>query len=253
MSVSVIVPAYNEEARLPATLAATAAFFAGRAEPFDLLVVNDGSRDGTACVVADFARTHPEVAVQCLDYGGNRGKGYAVRHGMLRARGDLRLFCDADLATPPEEYDIVRAAMQNENAQVGIGSRPQLIRQSGQRQPWYREWLGRGFNTAVQALAVPGILDTQCGFKVFTAGAAQEVFSRCRLDGFAFDAEALYVARRLGYAIAEVPVRWQHQDGSKVDMMRDGPRMLRELAAVRRIHRNLKALSTVTPVRPPHS
>ena len=252
MSVSIIVPAYNEEARLPATLAATAAFFAGRGEPFDLLVVDDGSRDGTARAVAAFAEAHPDLSVQCLGYGGNRGKGYAVRHGMLRAQGEMRLFCDADLATPPEEYEVVRAGMQSASAQVGIGSRPELIRQSGQRQPWYREWLGRGFNKAVQFLAVPGIRDTQCGFKVFTAQAAQEVFSRCRVDGFAFDAEALYVARRLGYTVAEVPIRWMHQDGSKVDMMRDGPRMLRELAAIRRLHRNLKALSAVTPARPPH-
>jgi dolichyl-phosphate beta-glucosyltransferase len=253
MSVSIIVPAYNEEGRLPATLAATATFFAQRQTPFDLIVVDDGSQDGTADVVADFSCSHPEWAVQCLRYGVNRGKGYAVRYGMLRAHGDLRLFCDADLATPPEEFEVVHAGMTQMNAEVGIGSRPQLIRQSGQRQPWYREWLGRGFNTAVQCLAVPGILDTQCGFKIFTARAAQEVFSRCRVDGFAFDAEALYVARRLGYTIAEVPVRWMHQDGSKVSMKRDGPRMLRELAGIRRIHRNLKALSTTNPVRPPHS
>ena len=252
MSVSVIIPAYNEEVRLPATLAATADYFAGRGEAFDMIVVDDGSRDATAQVAADFIRARPEVPTQCLNYGGNRGKGYAVRFGMLRAQGELRLFCDADLATPPEEYEVVRAGMHKLNAEVGIGSRPQLIRQSDHRQPWYREMLGRSFNKAVQLLAVSGIEDTQCGFKIFTAQAAQEVFSRCRVDGFAFDAEALYVARRLGYTIAEVPIRWAHQDGSKVDMMRDGPRMLRELAAIRRLHRRLKTLAAPAPVKRPH-
>ena len=252
MSVSIIIPAYNEEVRLPGTLRATAEYFAGRGEPFDIVVVDDGSRDATARVAADFARAHPEISLQYLSYGGNQGKGYAVRHGMLRALGDLRLFCDADLATPPEEYEVVRAGMQHRHAAIGIGSRPELIRQSDQRQPWYRELLGRGFNKAVQVLAVSGIADTQCGFKVFTAQAAQEVFSRCRVNGFAFDAEALYVARKLGYTVAEVPIRWAHQDGSKVDMMRDGPKMLRELAAIRRLHRRLKMIAVPAQAEPPH-
>lgn len=252
MSVSIIIPAYNEEARLPATLSATADYFTGRGEPFDILVVDDGSRDGTGQAVADFARAHPNIPTQCLDYGGNRGKGHAVRYGMLRARGDARLFCDADLATPPEEYAVVIAGMQAQDAEIGIGSRPQLIRQSDHRQPWYREGLGRSFNKAVRLLAVSGIADTQCGFKVFTAQAAQEVFSRCRIDGFAFDAEALYVARRLGYTIAEVPIRWEHKDGSKVDMVRDGLKMLRELMAIRRLHRRLKTLALPAQVKRPH-
>ena len=215
MSVSIIIPAYNEEARLPATLVATAEYFAGRGEPFDILVVDDGSRDGTSEVAAAFARAHPDVSVQCLSYGGNRGKGYAVRYGMLRARGDLRLFCDADLATPPQEYEVVLAGMGALSAEIGIGSRP--LRESNLlvHQPWYREWLGRGFNKAVRLMAVSGIADTQCGFKIFTAQAAQEVFSRCRVDGFAFDAEALYVARKLGYAIAEVPIRGRTKTGPR--------------------------------------
>ena len=240
MSVSVIIPAYNESARLPLTLRATVDYFAGRPEPFDLLVVDDGSTDGTVQTVEEFARQHPEVSIQCLSYGGNRGKGYAVRHGMLRANGDLRLFCDADLATPAEEYEVVRAAMESEGTPIGIGSRPLRKSHLLVHQPWYREWLGRGFNKAVQILAVPGIADTQCGFKVFTAEAATDVFSRCRLDGFAFDSEALYIARRLGYAIAEVPIRWSHKEGSKVSMVRDGLRMLRDLSLIRWTHRHLQ-------------
>ncbi len=250
MSVSVIIPAYNEAERLPLTLKATAEVFAARGEAFDILVVDDGSTDGTASLVAEFAKQHPEYTVQCLGYGGNRGKGYAVRYGMLRATGDRRLFCDADLATPAEEYDVVLAAMSAADTEIGIGSRPLRRSQLLVHQPWYREALGRGFNQAVQILAVPGIEDTQCGFKVWTAQAAEDVFSRCKLDGFAFDSEALFIARRLGYRIAEVPIRWSHKDGSKVSMVRDGLRMLRDLASVRWLHRHLEAISPASTAQP---
>ncbi len=240
MSVSIIIPAYNEEARLSPTLLATAEYFTTRQEPFEILVVDDGSRDKTADTVATFAKAHPDLNVQCLSYGGNRGKGYAVRYGMLHATGDLRLFCDADLATPVEEYEVVLAAMMAEKAEIGIGSRPLRASHLLVHQPWYREMLGRLFNKIVQVLAVSGIADTQCGFKIFTATAAQEVFSRCRLDQFAFDSEALYIACKLGYTIAEVPIRWSHKAGSKVSMVRDGARMIYDLSTIHWMHRSLK-------------
>lgn len=240
MRVSIIIPAYNEAVRLPSTLAATADYFHKRTESFEILVVDDGSTDDTAAVVSAYAACHPELSIQCLSYGGNRGKGFAVRYGMLRAGGDLRLFCDADLSTPAEEYAVVVDAMALAAAEIGIGSRPLRNSHLLVHQPWYREWMGRGFNKAVQLLAVPGIADTQCGFKLFTAQAAQDVFSRCRIDGFAFDSEALYIARRLGYKIAEVPIRWSHKDGSKVSMVRDGLQMLRDLSTIRWMHRTTR-------------
>ena len=245
MHVSIIIPAYNEAQRLPMTLAATAEYFEGRNESFEIFVVDDGSTDSTAEVVADYAKGHPALSLHCLSYGSNRGKGFAVRYGMLQAGGDHRLFCDADLATPAEEDEVVLAAMEQSGADIGIGSRPLRKSHLLVHQPWYREWLGRGFNKAVRLLAVPGIADTQCGFKIFTAQAAQDVFSRCRLNGFAFDSEALYVARRLGYPIVEVPIRWSHKDGSKVSMVRDGLRMLRDLSTIRWMHRMIPQSNTL--------
>lgn len=239
MSVSIIIPAYNEEQRLPMTLATTAEYFANLGDPFDILVVDDGSRDKTAAVVTEYRKKHPEYSVKCVEYGGNRGKGFAVRFGMLKATGELRLFCDADLATPVEEYGVILKAMQQQCADIGIGSRPLEQSHLVVHQPWLRERLGRSFNLAVQALAVPGIRDTQCGFKIFTAQAAKDVFSRCVIDAFAFDCEALLIADRLGYKIAEVPIRWSHKDGSKVNMVRDGSRMLKDLMAIRWLHRDL--------------
>jgi dolichyl-phosphate beta-glucosyltransferase len=247
MSVSIVIPAYNEESRLPATLLAIVEYFQARNEDFEVLVVDDGSKDGTANVVQKYCEQHPDAPVRVASYGGNRGKGFAVRYGMLQATGDLRLFCDADLATPIEEYEIVFDRMKKDGTQVGIGSRP--LRESNLivHQPWYREQLGRFFNKIVQVLAVPGISDTQCGFKIFTAAATQDVFTRCLIDAFAFDSEALLIARRLGYEISEVPIRWSHKDGSKVNMIRDGSRMILDLCQIRWLHRRLKKSKLAQP------
>lgn len=227
---SVIVPSYNEEERLLRTLERLAEYYDAQSYDYDVTVVSDGSKDRTNDIVRDFAATHPKFSL--LDYQPNRGKGYAVRRGMLAATGDLVLFCDADLATPQEETEKLLKAMEA-GADVAIGSRPKADSSLEIRQPWHREMLGRIFNRAVQLLAVKGIDDTQCGFKIFTLKAAQDVFKRCKLNGFSFDFEALLVARDLGYKIVEVPIRWRHQEGSKVVLMRDGPRMLRDLVKLR--------------------
>jgi dolichyl-phosphate beta-glucosyltransferase len=236
MLLSVIIPAYNEESRLLPILNASIAYFDNKFQgQYEILVVDDGSIDDTAKIALDYAAGHSNVHL--LQYGRNRGKGYAVRHGMLNASGQWRLFCDADLATPIEEFDVVHDRMVADKTEIGIGSRPLRESHLIVHQPWYRELMGRGFNKVVQMLAVPGIQDTQCGFKIFSARAAAEVFGLCVLDRFAFDAEALFVARRLGYRISEVPIRWSHKSGSKVSMLRDGTRMIYDLMRIRALHR----------------
>ena len=227
---SVVVPAYNEEDRLPRTLARLDEYYRAQPYAWDVTVVSDGSTDRTEAVVREFAEAHP--GFRLLAYAPNRGKGHAVRVGMLQAEGERVLFCDADLATPQEETAKLMARL-DDGADVAIGSRPLAESRLEVRQPWYRELLGRLFNKAVQLLAVRGIDDTQCGFKLFTRPVAQETFRRCKLDGFSFDLEALMIARDLGLRIDEVPVRWSHQEGSKVVLLRDGPRMLRDLVGLR--------------------
>ncbi len=148
---------------------------------------------------------------------------------MMEVEGDWLLLCDADLAAPIEEVEKLFAA----KAAVAIGSRPLAESKLEIRQPWWREMAGRAFNGAVRALSIRGIKDTQCGFKLFEHKAAKEVFSRCRFDGFSYDFEALMLASALGYRIAEIPIRWSHQEGSKVRLLRDGMRMLRDLVKLR--------------------
>ena len=227
---SVVVPAYNEEERLPRTLRRLHEYYEAQEYEFDVIVVSDGSSDRTGDVVRAFSQDHPHFRL--IEYPANRGKGYAVRAGIFEATGDIILFCDADLATPQEETEKLLAHM-DAGADVAIGSRPLRESKLERHQPLYRELLGRGFNKLVQLLAIRGIEDTQCGFKMFTNGAANAIFRRCKLDGFSFDFESLMVARDLGYKIDEVPIRWSHQEGSKVVLLRDGPNMLTDLVRLR--------------------
>jgi dolichyl-phosphate beta-glucosyltransferase len=213
-SLSIIVPAYNEEQRLPSTLDAIAQYLrSGDWEFSEIVVVNDGSRDGTAAVAR-------RAGGRVLENPGNRGKGYSVRHGMLEAAGDWALFCDADLATPMEELEKLWRIAGNENAPVAVGSRALDRSLIGVHQPWRREALGRVFNCMVRAVTGLPFRDTQCGFKLFERAAAREIFSRQRLDGFGFDVEVLYIARRLGYRVLEVPVRWNDVAGTTVSARR---------------------------------
>lgn len=226
----VIIPAFNEEVRLGHTLERLAEYYSSQPYTWHVTVISDGSTDGTNELVESFASRNPNFSLHA--YSPNRGKGYAVRTGILAAEGELLLFCDADLATPQEETEKLLVHMR-EGADVAIGSRPLKDSNLERRQPIYREVLGRAFNATVQLLAIKGIKDTQCGFKMFTHAAAQAIFSRGTMDGFSFDFEALMIARDLGLRIDEVPIRWSHQEGSKVVLMRDGPRALRDLIKLR--------------------
>jgi dolichyl-phosphate beta-glucosyltransferase len=209
---SVVIPAYNEALRLPATLARLRAHLAGKGVPYEIVVVDDGSSDGTS----EVARA-AGGAVRVLRHEPNRGKGYAVRRGMLAAAGERRLMTDADLSTPIEELAKLEAEIDG-GFDVAIGSRAVAGARIEVHQPAYREAMGRFYNVLVQALLLPGLADTQCGFKLFTAGAAGAAFGACRLDGFSFDAEALYVARRRGLRVAEVPVVWRNDAATRVGL-----------------------------------
>ncbi len=233
---SIVIPAYNEASRLSCTLQTVRDYLKERFERFEIIVVNDGSADETQAIASDYAQNAPDIRV--LGYNVNRGKGYAVRTGMLAAEGDAVLFSDADLATPIEEterllkhlsdgYDIVIASRAVPGAELVV------------HQPFYREMGGRVFNRIVQFFLVPGIWDTQCGFKLFRKDVVLPVFGICEDESFAFDLEVLYVARKLGFSIAEVPVRWRHVEGSKVRVVREAFRALATMYRVRKRHRKL--------------
>jgi len=230
-SLSIIVPAYNEESRLPSTLRKIGDYLAGAGwDEVEVLVVDDGSRDGTVAVAESFAAAHPNVRV--LRNPGNRGKGFSVRHGMLAAKGDWRLFTDADLSAPIEELDKLVEATKRDNAQVAIGSRALDRSLIGVHQSGFREFSGKIFNAIMQLAVGLRISDTQCGFKLFRADVAREVFSRQLIERWGFDVEILFIARKRGFRIAEVPVRWDNVEGSKLGVF-NGVTAFGELAQVR--------------------
>jgi dolichyl-phosphate beta-glucosyltransferase len=231
-SISIVIPAFNEERRLTATLTAVLAYLAQRDwRSAEVVVVDDGSADGTARLVREFSATH--AAVRLVQNPGNRGKGYSVRHGVMEARGEWILFSDADLSAPIEELDKLLVAAREGGASVAIGSRAMDRSLIEVHQSGFREMAGRVFNLCMRALTGLPFQDTQCGFKLFEAGAAREVFGRQRLERFGFDAEVLFIARQLGFRMVEVPVRWSHSQGTKVSMFRDSLNMFLDLLRIR--------------------
>ncbi len=229
-----MIPAYNEEQRLPSTLDTVLAYLRHRESdfsPWEVIVVNDGSRDGTAALVRRLAASEPNLRL--LDNPGNKGKGYSVRHGMLEARQEWVLFSDADLSAPIDELPKLFAAVEREQAAVAIGSRALDRSLIGTHQSPFRELGGRFFNLMVQLGTGMRLWDTQCGFKLFRRDAARAVFQRLQLERFGFDVEALFIAQRLGFRIVEEPVRWNHVDGTKVNMLRDSIDMFGDIARVR--------------------
>ena len=228
---SVVIPAYNEEKRLPAYLRKTIAYFDARGEAYEVIVVDDGSHDETVNVVERFQVDAPSVRL--IKLAENRGKGCAVRTGMLETKGTLCLFTDADGATPIRELERLERAITN-GADIAIGSRTARDPTRVVQERVFRKISGSIFNIAVRSLGVTGITDTQCGFKLFRAPVARALFSVLQCDGFSFDVELLFLAQRWKYRIAEVPIQWTEQAGSKVRIVRDSRRMIYDIWTVRR-------------------
>lgn len=216
-SLSIVIPAYNEEKRLPATLDTVSKYLATRDFGLvEVIVVDDGSRDATAAVVTSASTT--DSRIRLLSNPGNRGKGYAVRHGMKESRGDWVLFTDADLSAPIEELDVLVAAVEKEGADGAIGSRALNRSLIGVHQSVFREMSGRVFNLAMRLVTGLSYRDTQCGFKLLSAAVARAVAARQRIEGFGFDVEILYIAKKHGFRIVEIPVHWNNVEGTKVSL-----------------------------------
>ncbi|MEO6906854.1 MAG: dolichyl-phosphate beta-glucosyltransferase [Abditibacteriaceae bacterium] len=234
---SIVVPAYNEEKRLPASLQKIESYLKSRDFSYEMIVVDDGSRDATRTVVSDFAATRPWVRLLHYDtpqgHPLNRGKGYAVRQGVLHSAGRDLLFTDADLSSPIEEMEKLLPPISRGDFDVAFASRALPASILTIHQPWYREWMGRTFNMFVQSVIGTTIRDTQCGFKAFRGEAAKDIFRRAQIDGFGFDTEVLFLAQKLKYRVVEVPVRWQHYDNSRVNPLIAPFSMISELIQVR--------------------
>jgi dolichyl-phosphate beta-glucosyltransferase len=231
VELSVIIPAYDEELRILPTLERLHAHLASRGVRHEIIVVDDGSRDGTCDVVARARATMPSLSL--VRQSPNRGKGAAVRRGMLAARGRVRVMWDADGSMPPEELPRLLAPIEAGTARIAIGSRYAAGARTAP-QPRYRVLWSRLCNKVVQRALVPRVLDTQCGFKAFTAEAARNLFASATIDGWAFDLEILALARRRGFAIAEVGVEWKDDGRSRVSPLKDVWKVIREALAIRR-------------------
>ena len=227
---SIIIPAYNEAARAGATVEKVLAYATQRGWDAEVIVVNDGSSDSTAEIIRGLAVKNPQLRL--LENPGNRGKGYSVRNGMLHARGERLLFSDADLSSHIEESDKLFAALAG-GADVAIGSRWLRRQMQTQPQPLYRQMLGRIFNLTLRIILGLNFKDTQCGFKAFTRSAAQTIFPLQQIEGWGFDPELLYLARKQGFKVVEVPVEWAHREGTRISPFRDGILMFVEMLRIR--------------------
>ena len=226
---SIIVPAYNEAARIGESLRSIVAYMETKGFDFEVVVVDDCSRDATASVVGDVARE--DAHVRLVSHASNLGKGGAVRTGVRISKGDAVMFSDADLSTPIEELE--RLLPWLETHELVIASRSLPASEVVVHQPFYREWMGRIYNVFVQALVVRGIIDTQCGFKLMTRRAADAIFALARVNSFSFDVEVILIAKRLGFKVKEVPVRWINSRASKVHPVVDSLEMLLDLFRIK--------------------
>jgi len=228
-SLSIIIPAYNEEKRIGESLKKILEYLDAREESCEILIVDDGCRDNTLSIVREVLGSRN---YRILINEKNMGKGASIRRGMLAAKGDMCLFTDADLSTPIEELDKLSEPLKGD-FDVVFGSRAMKESQLIVRQPFHREMMGRTFNLLVQLLHLPGVKDSQCGFKLFTRKAAQAVFKRQKMQGFCFDVEVLVLARKLGFKIKEVPVKWIDSPQSKVNPIKDAMKMFWDLVKLK--------------------
>jgi dolichyl-phosphate beta-glucosyltransferase len=230
---SVVIPCFNEEARIGATVTATLDYLQNNSPESELIVVNDGSQD-TSSTVAGEAMIGAKIETHLVENFPNRGKGHAVRKGLLAAHRPIGLFFDADLSTPLSEVPKVIGPIASGEVDIVLGSRALDRRLIGRHQPLLREEGGRAFNLLVRLTSGLPFWDTQCGFKAFRLDVCRPILQAARIDGFAFDVELLVLAQRAGLRLREIPVRWNHSEGSKVDFLHDSVRMLREVFALRR-------------------
>jgi dolichyl-phosphate beta-glucosyltransferase len=229
-SLSIVIPAYNESARIGRALGEVLRVVRERAWHAEILVVDDGSTDRTAAVVAEFAQLNPEVRL--INNRENRGKGFSVRHGVLNAVGEIVMFTDADLSAPMEEAERLMDAL-HQGADIAIGSRWLERNRQTHKQPLYRQFFGRCFNAITRLIMGLPFADTQCGFKAFRRPVAQTIFQLQRIERWGFDPELLFIALKRGYKIQEVPVTWGHDERSRLSYLKDGIKMLEEIAYIR--------------------
>lgn len=227
---SIVIPAYNESARIEASLHKALDYFKEQDYEYEIIVADDGSSDSTVAVAKSI-----DEKIKVYSLPKNTGKGAAVRMGMLKASGQIRIFTDADFSTPIYEVEKIIYSMKN-NFDIVIGSRSLNYDLVKEHQPFYREFMGKTFNKFVQFFVIKGIKDTQCGFKGFTSKAAEDIFNKAKIDGFSFDVEALYLAKKAGYNIDEVPVEWYNDDRSKVNPITDSIRMFLEILKIKKLH-----------------
>src|SRR6266478_4929558 len=227
---SIIIPAYDESARIGATLATVLAYAEARGWDAEVIAVDDGSRDNTVEIVRSYAQSNPRLRL--LENPGNRGKGYSVRNGMLHAQGEILLFTDADLSSPIEEAEKLFAALEN-GADIAIGSRWLQSDLQTQRQPLHRQLFGRVFNMLLHIILGLSFKDTQCGFKAFTRPAAETIFPLQNIERWGFDPELLYLAKKFKLKAVEVPVAWAHREGTRINPLRDGAKMFLEMLKIR--------------------
>ncbi len=227
---SIVIPAYNESARLGGTLEKVIAYVQDRGWSAEVIVVNDGSRDNTAEIAREFAAKYARLHV--VENPGNRGKGYSVRNGMLHARGRIVLFSDADLSSPIEESAKLIAALEA-GADIAVGSRWLRAETQTQRQPLHRQLFGRIFNLLLRITLGLRFKDTQCGFKAFKQRAVQFIFPLQKIERWGFDPEILFLARKFGFRVEEIPVAWGHSGGTRIHPLIDGSRMFLEMLHIR--------------------